>query len=99
MNPKSLNAVYKQIKNNPDTSSKDYIFKTFRKDIPALSDVEKEFICDEFTLKKNSELETYYNLNETSNEKEEFIKNNFKIWRNKIRHKMSKIFIMFNRYR
>ena len=75
MNPKSLNAVYKQIKNNPDTSSKDYIFKTFRKDIPALSDVEKEFICDEFTLKKNSELETYYNLNEASNEKEEFIKN------------------------
>ena len=24
---------------------------------------------------------------------------NFKIWLNKIRHKMSKIFIMFNRYR
>ena len=73
LNPKSLNAVYKQIKNNPDTSSKDYIFKTLIKDIPDLSDEEKEFICDEFTVKKNSELETYYNLYETSNEKEEFI--------------------------
>ena len=73
LNPKSLNAVYKQIKDNPDTNSKDYVFKTLIKDIPVLNDVEKEFLCDEFTLNKNSELETYFNLYESSNEKDEFI--------------------------
>ncbi len=73
LNPKSLNAVYKQIKDNPDTNSKDYVFKTLIKDIPVLNDMEKEFLCDEFTLNKNSELETYFNLYESSNEKDEFI--------------------------
>ena len=73
LNPKSLNAVYKQIKDNPDTNTKDYAFKTLLNDIPGLTDIEKEFITYEFSVNKNSELETYFNLYETSNEKEEFI--------------------------
>ena len=71
LNPKSLNAVYKQIKDNPDTKSKDYIFKSLIKEIPNLSENVQDFICDEF-INKNKELETFFTLYENTKEKDEF---------------------------
>ena len=71
LNPKSLNVVYKQIKDNPDTKSKDYIFKSLIKEIPNLSENIQDFICDEF-INKNQELETYFSLYENTKEKDEF---------------------------
>ena len=72
LNPKSLNATYKQIIENPDTTNKYYIFKSLVQEIQSLDENTKEFLCDEF-LNKNSELETYYSLYETNKEKDEFV--------------------------
>ena len=69
LNPKSLNAVYKQIKDNPDTTSKDYIFRSLIKEIPSLTENAQEFLCDEFISNKNSELEAFFSLYESSKEK------------------------------
>ena len=71
LNPKSLNAVYKQIKDNPDTQSKDYIFKSLIKEMPNLSENIQDFICDEF-INKNQELETFFSVYENTKEKDEF---------------------------
>ena len=73
LNPKSLYAVYKQIKENPDTNSKDSIFKSLIKEVPNINENIQEFLCNEFTKNKNSELETYYTLYDASKEKDEFI--------------------------
>ena len=73
LNPKSLNAVYKQIKDNPDTTSKDYIFRSLIKEIPSLTENAQEFLCDEFISNKNSELEAFFSLYESSKEKDEFL--------------------------
>ena len=72
LNPKSLNEVYKQIKENLDTNSRDYQFQTLIKEIPGIDEFMQQFLCYEFS-QKYSELETYYNLYEESQEKEEFI--------------------------
>ena len=73
LNPKSLYEVYKQIKDNPDTNSKDYQFKVLIKDTPSLNENVQEFLCEEFTKNKNSELVTFYTLYESTKEKDEFI--------------------------
>ena len=72
LNPKSLNELYKQIKENPQTSAKDNEFKSLIKEMPNLSENIQEFICDEFINNKNSELETYFNLYDESKDKDEF---------------------------
>jgi len=43
LNPKALNDVYTQIKNNPDTSSKEYIFKSIIDEIIASMKLRKNF--------------------------------------------------------
>ena len=73
LNPKSLYEVYKQIKDNPDSNSKDYQFKVLIKDAPSLNENVQEFLCEEFTKNKNSELVTFYTLYESTKEKDEFI--------------------------
>ena len=73
LNPKSLNAVYKQIIENPDTTSKDYIFKSLIKEVPDLNEFLQDFLVEQFIIHKNSELETYYSLYEESKNKNEFI--------------------------
>ena len=73
LNPKSLNEVYKQIKDNPDTNTKEYIFKSLIKDISSLDENTQDFLCEEFLVNKNSELETYYTLYDSSKDKDEFI--------------------------
>ena len=72
LNPKSLYAVYKQIKDNPDTNRKDNIFKSLRKEVPNINEDIQEFLIEEFK-NKNSELETYYSIYESNKEKDEFI--------------------------
>ena len=72
LNPKSLNELYKQIKENPQASAKDNEFKSLIKEMPNLSENIQEFICDEFINNKNSELETYFNLYDESKDKDEF---------------------------
>ena len=72
LNPKSLLACYKTIKENPDTNSKGALFKSLVKDVPNVSDNIKEFLYYEF-INKNSELETYFNLYENDKEKDDFI--------------------------
>ena len=72
LNPKSLYAVYKQIQENPDTTSKYYIFKNLIKEVKSIDENIQEFLFDEF-INKNSELETYYTLYDQSKEKDEFI--------------------------
>ena len=72
LNPKSLYAVYKQIIDNPDTESKDYIFKSLIKEAPNINEDIQEFLIEEFT-NKNAELETYYSLYKQNKEKDDFI--------------------------
>ena len=72
LNPKSLNAVYKQIKENPEINNNSNEFKTLIKDVPDLTENIQEFLCYEFN-NQNSELETYYNLYKENKEKSEFI--------------------------
>ena len=72
LNPKSLLACYKKIKENPETNSKGNLFKSLVKDVPNISESVKEFLCYEFN-NKNSELETYFNLYENEREKHDFI--------------------------
>ncbi len=72
LNPKSLLACYKKIKENPETNSKGNLFKSLVKDVPNISESVKEFLCYEFN-NKNSELETYFNLYENEREKDDFI--------------------------
>ena len=72
LNPKSLLATYKQIKENPDTNNKDDIFKSLVKEVPNISQNVKEFLFYEFN-NKNSELETFFNLYEAEKEKDDFI--------------------------
>ena len=73
LNPKSLNAVYKQIKENPDTNSKAYIFKSLIKEVPGVNEFLQEFLCDEFINNKNDNLETFYSLYMKDKEKNDFI--------------------------
>ena len=73
LNPKSLNAVYKQIIENPDTTSKDYIFKSLIKEVPDLNEFLQDFLVEQFIILKNKELETYYSLYDESKNKNEFI--------------------------
>ena len=73
LNPKSLYAVYKQIKENPETVGKGNEFKSLIQDVPNLSQNVQEFLCNEFINKKNSELETFYTLYEQCQEKDDFI--------------------------
>ena len=73
LNPKSLNAVYKQIKENPDSNNKKgNEFRNLIKDVPNITENIQEFLCYEF-INQNSELETYYNIYEENKEKSEFI--------------------------
>ncbi len=72
LNPKSLLEVYKQIKENPDTNNKENIFKSLIEEVPNITKNIKEFLCKEF-INKNSELETFFNLYEESQEKDDFI--------------------------
>ena len=72
LNPKSLYAVYNQIKDNPDTNSKAYIFKSLIKDIPNINEDIQEFLIEEFT-NKIAELETFFSLYEQNKEKDDFI--------------------------
>ena len=72
LNPKSLYAVYKNIKENPDTNSRDFKFRNLLKDITFIDDNQKNFLLDEF-LNKNTMLETIYSLYENNNEKDDFI--------------------------
>ena len=73
LNPKSLNAVYKQIKENPDSNNnKGNEFRNLIKDVPNITENIQEFLCYEFN-NQNSELETYYNIYEENKEKSEFI--------------------------
>ena len=53
LNPKSLNAVYKQIIENPDTTSKDYIFKSLIKEVPDLNEFLQDFLVEQFIILKN----------------------------------------------
>lgn len=61
LNPKSLYAVYKNIKENPDTNSRDFIFRNLLKDITSIDNNQKDFLLDEF-LNKNSMLESLYSF-------------------------------------
>ena len=72
LNPKSLNAVYKQIKENPEINSKGNEFKSLITGVPNITGNIQEFLCYEFN-NQNSELETYYNIYEDNKEKNEFI--------------------------
>ena len=72
LNPKSLYTVYKNIKDNPDTNSKDFIFRNLIKDITSIDENQKDFLLDEF-LNKNSMLESLYSLYEETKEKDDFI--------------------------
>ena len=72
LNPKSLLEVYKQIKENPDTNNKENIFKSLIEEVPNITKNIKEFLCNQF-INKNSELETFFNLYEQSQEKDDFI--------------------------
>ena len=72
LNPKSLYAVYKNIKENPDTNSRDFIFRNLLKDITSIDNNQKDFLLDEF-LNKNSMLESLYSLYEETKEKDDFI--------------------------
>ena len=96
LNPKSLYAVYKQIKDNPDINSKDYIFKSLIKEISSLDENTQNFLIDEFTTNKNSELETYYTLYESNKEKEEFIES-IEMFMNKASTKKSLIKYSLNK--
>ena len=71
LNPKALYAIHKQIKENPESNGKDSNFKLLVKEVPNINENIQDFICNEFN-NKNSELETYYNLYEESNEKDDF---------------------------
>ncbi len=72
LNPKSLNAVYKQIKENPDKNSRSYVFKSLIKEVPGINDFLQEFLCNEFS-NKNDKLETFFSLYMESKEKKDFI--------------------------
>ena len=96
LNPKSLYAVYKQIKDNPDINSKYYIFKSLIKEISSLDENTQNFLIDEFTTNKNSELETYYTLYESNKEKEEFIES-IEMFMNKASTKKSLIKYSLNK--
>ena len=72
LNPKSLYAVYKNIKENPDTNSRDFIFRNLLKDITSIDNNQKDFLLDEF-LNKNSMLESLYSVYEETKEKDDFI--------------------------
>ena len=73
LNPKSLYAVYKQIKDNPDVDGKGNEFKALIKEVPNLSQNVQDFLCYEFINNKNSELETFYTLYEQCQDKDDFI--------------------------
>ena len=73
LNPKSLIAVYKQIKENPEIDTKGQEFKALIKEIPSINENIIEFLCYEFINNKNSELETHYNIYVDNKEKDEFI--------------------------
>ena len=75
LNPKSLNDVYKQIIDNSDKDSKNYLFKSLIKEIPNVNENNREFLFNEFTINKNSELESFYSLYELNKEKNEFFEN------------------------
>ena len=75
LNPKSLNAVYKQIIENPDINNKNYLFKTLIKEIPSLNENNQEFLFDEFIINKNSDLESFYTLYELNKDKNQFFEN------------------------
>ena len=88
LNPKSLTAVYKQIKENPDSnnqenkenkenknnrSSQGNEFKSLINEIPNVNETTQAFLFDEFMNKKNSELEAHFSIYEENKEKDEFI--------------------------
>ena len=60
------------MKENPDTDSKDFIFRNLLKDIKSIDENQKGFLLDEF-LNKNSMLESLYSLYEETKEKDDFI--------------------------
>ncbi len=60
------------MKENPDTDSKDFIFRNLLKDIKSIDENQKSFLLDEF-LNKNSMLESLYSLYEETKEKDDFI--------------------------
>jgi len=64
--------IYKNIKENPDTNSKDFIFRNLLKDITSIDENQKDFLLDEF-LNKNSMLENLYSVYEETKEKDDFI--------------------------
>ena len=66
------NQAQPQVQENPDTTSKYYIFKNLIKEVKSIDENIQEFLFDEF-INKNSELETYYTLYDQSKEKDEFI--------------------------
>ena len=84
LNPKSLAAVYKQIKEDPESnnqnkdnknsrSAQGNVFKSLISEIPNINEKVQAFLFDEFINKKNSELETHFNIYEENKEKDEFI--------------------------
>ena len=60
------------MKENPDTDSKDFIFRNLLKDIKSIDENQKGFLLDEF-LNKNSMLESLYSLYKETKEKDDFI--------------------------
>ena len=74
LNPKSLYSVYKQIKDNPEKDSKDYIFQSLIKESTNIDENIKEFLIEEFS-NNNSKLEQFYSLYEPNKDKNEFFKN------------------------
>ena len=84
LNPKSLVAVYKQIKEDPESnnqnkdnknsrSAQGNVFKSLISEIPNINEKVQAFLFDEFNNKNNSELETHFNIYEENKEKDEFI--------------------------
>ena len=84
LNPKSLVAVYKLIKENPESinQSKDNKnnrsiqgneFKSLISEIPNINENTQAFLFNEFINKNNSELEAHFSIYEENKEKDEFI--------------------------
>ena len=84
LNPKSLAAVYKQIKEDPESNNQNRDnknnrsvqgneFKSLISEIPNINENVQAFLFDEFINKKNSELEAHFSIYEENKEKDEFI--------------------------
>ena len=73
LNPKALNAVYKQIQENPEDNDNkvNNEIKALIKEVPNLTNNIQDFLYDEY-VKKNSELETFYTIYEQDKDKSDF---------------------------